>query len=232
MTENTGAASEKKEPVRVLLADDDEGYRRQLSSLLGTVPYINVVAVAGDGREALNALEKCQADVALVDIAMPSMDGVEVTKVITERYPDTKVVILSGLVPEDYIEKVLTTETMGFLTKDMGVDDIARGLRAASQGQQVLGPEPTRLLVEGYRRQARFREENADFLEGVRKLTKRQRMVYDMLVLHAPCTDKEIAQAIGYARTTVRDDLVEIRRRLGCRTRVEIIQKTALLGLR
>ena len=135
MTENTGAASEKKEPVRVLLADDDEGYRRQLSSLLGTVPYINVVAVAGDGREALNALEKCQADVALVDIAMPSMDGVEVTKVITERYPDTKVVILSGLVPEDYIEKVLTTETMGFLTKDMGVDDIARGLRAASQGQ-------------------------------------------------------------------------------------------------
>ena len=177
MTENTGAASEKKEPVRVLLADDDEGYRRQLSSLLGTVPYIDVVAVAGDGREALNALEKCQVDVALVDIAMPSMDGVEVTKVITECYPDTKVVILSGLVPEDYIEKVLATETMGFLTKDMGVDDIARGLRAASQGQQVLGPEPTRLLVEGYRRQARFREENADFLEGVRKLPKRQRTV-------------------------------------------------------
>ena len=230
MTENTGAASEKKESVRVLLADDDEGYRRQLSSLLGTVPYINVVAVAGDGREALNALEKCQVDVALVDIAMPSMDGVEVTKVITERYPDTKVVILSGLVPEDYIEKVLTTETMGFLTKDMGVDDIARGLRAASQGQQVLGPEPTRLLVEGYRRQARFREENADFLEGVRKLPKRQRTVYDMLVLSYQ--NKEIAKAIGYARTTVRDDLVEIRRRLGCRTRVEIIQKAALLGSR
>lgn len=230
MTENTGAALEKKEPVRVLLADDDEGYRRQLSSLLGTVPYINVVAVAGDGREALNALEKCQVDVALVDIAMPSMDGVEVTKVITECYPDTKVVILSGLVPEDYIEKVLATETMGFLTKDMGVDDIARGLRAASQGQQVLGPEPTRLLVEGYRRQARFREENADFLEGVRKLPKRQRTVYDMLVLSYQ--NKEIAQAIGYARTTVRDDLVEIRRRLGCRTRVEIIQKAALLGSR
>lgn len=230
MIENTGAASEKKEPVRVLLADDDEGYRRQLSSLLGTVPYIDVVAVAGDGREALNALEKCQVDVALVDIAMPSMDGVEVTKVITECYPDTKVVILSGLVPEDYIEKVLATETMGFLTKDMGVDDIARGLRAASQGQQVLGPEPTRLLVEGYRRQARFREENADFLEGVRKLPKRQRTVYDMLVLSYQ--NKEIAQAIGYARTTVRDDLVEIRRRLGCRTRVEIIQKAALLGSR
>lgn len=227
MTENTGAASEKKESVRVLLADDDEGYRRQLSSLLGTVPYINVVAVAGDGREALNALEKCQADVALVDIAMPSMDGVEVTKVITERYPDTKVVILSGLVPEDYMEKVLTTETMGFLTKDMGVDDIARGLRAASQGQQVLGPEPTRLLVEGYRRQARFREENADFLEGVRKLPKRQRMVYDMLVLSYQ--NKEIAKAIGYSEESVRRDQMKIRCQLGCSSRTELLLKAARL---
>ncbi len=227
MTENTGAASEKKEPVRVLLADDDEGYRRQLSSLLGTVPYINVVAVAGDGREALNALEKCQVDVALVDIAMPSMDGVEVTKVITERYPDTKVVILSGLVPEDYIEKVLATETMGFLTKDMGVDDIARGLRAASQGQQVLGPEPTRLLVEGYRRQARFREENADFLEGVRKLPKRQRTVYDMLVLSYQ--NKEIAKAIGYSEESVRRDQMKIRCQLGCSSRTELLLKAARL---
>lgn len=227
MTENTGAASEKKEPVRVLLADDDEGYRRQLSSLLGTVPYIDVVAVAGDGREALNALEKCQVDVALVDIAMPSMDGVEVTKVITERYPDTKVVILSGLVPEDYIEKVLATETMGFLTKDMGVDDIARGLRAASQGQQVLGPEPTRLLVEGYRRQARFREENADFLEGVRKLPKRQRTVYDMLVLSYQ--NKEIAKAIGYSEESVRRDQMKIRCQLGCSSRTELLLKAARL---
>lgn len=227
MTENTGAASEKKEPVRVLLADDDEGYRRQLSSLLGTVPYINVVTVAGDGREALNALEKCQVDVALVDIAMPSMDGVEVTKVITERYPDTKVVILSGLVPEDYMEKVLATETMGFLTKDMGVDDIARGLRAASQGQQVLGPEPTRLLVEGYRRQARFREENADFLEGVRKLPKRQRTVYDMLVLSYQ--NKEIAKAIGYSEESVRRDQMKIRCQLGCSSRTELLLKAARL---
>lgn len=227
MTENAGAASEKKEPVRVLLADDDEGYRRQLSSLLGTVPYINVVAVAGDGREALNALEKCQVDVALVDIAMPSMDGVEVTKVITERYPDTKVVILSGLVPEDYMEKVLATETMGFLTKDMGVDDIARGLRAASQGQQVLGPEPTRLLVEGYRRQARFREENADFLEGVRKLPKRQRTVYDMLVLSYQ--NKEIAKAIGYSEESVRRDQMKIRCQLGCSSRTELLLKAARL---
>ena len=227
MTENTGAASEKKEPVRVLLADDDEGYRRQLSSLLGTVPYINVVAVAGDGREALNALEKCQVDVTLVDIAMPSMDGVEVTKVITERYPDTKVVILSGLVPEDYMEKVLATETMGFLTKDMGVDDIARGLRAASQGQQVLGPEPTRLLVEGYRRQARFREENADFLEGVRKLPKRQRTVYDMLVLSYQ--NKEIAKAIGYSEESVRRDQMKIRCQLGCSSRTELLLKAARL---
>ena len=227
MTENTGAASEKKESVRVLLADDDEGYRRQLSSLLGTVPYINVVAVAGDGREALNALEKCQVDVALVDIAMPSMDGVEVTKVITGRYPDTKVVILSGLVPEDYMEKVLATETMGFLTKDMGVDDIARGLRAVSQGQQVLGPEPTRLLVEGYRRQARFREENADFLEGVRKLPKRQRTVYDMLVLSYQ--NKEIAKAIGYSEESVRRDQMKIRCQLGCSSRTELLLKAARL---
>lgn len=227
MTENTGAASEKKELVRVLLADDDEGYRRQLSSLLGTVPYIDVVAVAGDGHEALNALEKCQVDVALVDIAMPSMDGVEVTKVITERYPDTKVVILSGLVPEDYMEKVLATETMGFLTKDMGVDDIARGLRAASQGQQVLGPEPTRLLVEGYRRQARFREENADFLEGVRKLPKRQRTVYNMLVLSYQ--NKEIAKAIGYSEESVRRDQMKIRCQLGCSSRTELLLKAARL---
>lgn len=190
-------------------------------------PNIDVVAVAGDGREALNALEKCQVDVALVDIAMPSMDGVEVTKVITECYPDTKVVILSGLVPEDYIEKVLATETMGFLTKDMGVDDIARGLRAASQGQQVLGPEPTRLLVEGYRRQARFREENADFLEGVRKLPKRQRTVYDMLVLSYQ--NKEIAKAIGYSEESVRRDQMKIRCQLGCSSRTELLLKAARL---
>ncbi|HEU5428858.1 MAG TPA: response regulator transcription factor [Actinocrinis sp.] len=136
-----------KVPIRVLVADDQAAVRDGLVTLLDLDPQITVVAEAADGKQALDAVASTDPDVALMDLHMPVMDGIEATARITAQHPRTKVVVLTTYADDVSIHGALQAGALGYLTKDSGREDIARAVLAAAAGQSVLDGEIQRRLV-------------------------------------------------------------------------------------
>ncbi|HEU5356722.1 MAG TPA: response regulator transcription factor [Actinocrinis sp.] len=136
-----------KAQVRVLVADDQAAVRDGLVTLLDLDPQITVVAEAADGKQALDAVASTDPDVALMDLHMPVMDGIEATAQITAQHPRTKVVVLTTYADDVSIHGALQAGALGYLTKDSGREDIARAVLAAAAGQSVLDGEIQRRLV-------------------------------------------------------------------------------------
>ena len=143
---NPGAA---KPPIRVIVADDQAAVREGLVTLLDLDSQITVVAEAADGRQALDAVAAADpdADVVLMDLHMPVMDGIEATAQITSNHPRTKVVVLTTYADDASIYGALQAGALGYLTKDSGREDIVRAVIAAAAGQAVLDGEIQRRLV-------------------------------------------------------------------------------------
>ena len=143
--------------VKVLVVDDQTVVREGLTTLLGTLPGIEVVAAAADGEEALARVEEWAPDVVLMDLRMPRVDGVEATRRIRSAHPATQVVVLTTYADDDSIFGALRAGAIGYLTKDAGRDEIRRALEAAGSGQAVLDSEVQARLVEVGRQPLRLR---------------------------------------------------------------------------
>jgi DNA-binding NarL/FixJ family response regulator len=140
-------ASATKPPIRVIVADDQAAVREGLVTLLDLDPQITVVAEAGDGKQAIDAVAAADPDVVLMDLHMPVMDGIEATAQIAARHPRTKVVVLTTYADDASIYGALQAGALGYLTKDSGREDITRAVIAAAAGQAVLDGEIQRRLV-------------------------------------------------------------------------------------
>jgi DNA-binding NarL/FixJ family response regulator len=125
-------------PIRVVVADDQAAIRESLATVLDLAGDITVVATARDGREAVDAAAREQAQVVLMDLRMPGMDGVDATRELNRTHPDIAVVVLTTFADDESILAALTAGARGYLTKDSGREDIARAIRAAAAGQAVL----------------------------------------------------------------------------------------------
>jgi DNA-binding NarL/FixJ family response regulator len=154
--------------MRVLLADDHTLVRAGIRSLLEAVPGVEVVAETGDGREALELVAKTRPDIALLDIGMPGLNGLEVAKRISRESPRTRIVILSMHADANYVNQALRAGVSGYLLKGAAVSELPLALRAVIRGETYLTPKVSRQVVEGFLREG---EEDAGPLEG---LTKRQ----------------------------------------------------------
>jgi DNA-binding NarL/FixJ family response regulator len=124
--------------IRIIIADDQTAVRDGLAIMLDLLPDISVVASASNGREAIELVAQHRPDVALLDLHMPVLDGIDTTRRITTDYPDVAVVILTTLADDTSILAALGAGARGYLTKDAGRNDIARALHAAASGQSVL----------------------------------------------------------------------------------------------
>ncbi|NUR93696.1 MAG: response regulator transcription factor [Kribbellaceae bacterium] len=135
--------------VRVIVADDQTVVRDGLVTLLKLLPGIDVVAAAADGREAVALVAEHDPDVLLVDLRMPTMDGVEATRLVRTDHPRTEVVVLTTYSDDDSVLSALRAGARGFLTKDADAESIGRALEAAADGQSVLDADVQRRLIEG-----------------------------------------------------------------------------------
>ena len=136
------------QPLRVLVADDQTTVREGLVTLLGLAPGIQVVGAAADGAQAIDLTADLHPDVVLMDLGMPSIDGVTATARIRTEHPDTQVVVLTTFADDTNILAALQAGALGYLTKDAGRAQIARALHTAAAGQAVLDPAVhTRLLA-------------------------------------------------------------------------------------
>jgi DNA-binding NarL/FixJ family response regulator len=195
--------------MRLLLADDHTLFREGVRSLLARMPEVIVVAETGDGREALELIEQHRPDVALLDITMPGMNGLEVAARTERTSPKTRVVILSMHANEGYVAQALRAGIAGYLLKDAAATELSAALRAVARGETYLSPAISRHVVEGFLGRS---APEADPLAG---LTARQREILQ-LIAEGKST-KEIAVALSVGVKTVETHRAKLMERLNIR---------------
>lgn len=143
--------------IRVLLTDDQPLIRTGLRVLIADTPDIEVVGEAGDGAEAVSLAGQLRPDVAVMDIRMPGMDGIEATRLITGAAGDgTRVLVLTTFDDDEYVYAALRAGASGFLLKDMRLETILDGIRVVAAGEGLIAPAVTRRLIEEFARRPPF----------------------------------------------------------------------------
>ena len=143
-------AQMSEQPVRVVVADDQQVVREGIVMLLGLLPGIEVVAAAADGEEAVALVAEHRPEVVLMDLRMPRCDGVEATRRITAEHPGTAVIVLTTYADDDSLFPALQAGARGYLTKDAGSEEIARAIRDVRSGAAGLSPQVQARLLERF----------------------------------------------------------------------------------
>jgi two-component system response regulator NreC len=202
--------------LRILLADDHTVVRQGLRKVLEERPEWQVVAEAGDGRDAVRLAEEHRPDVAVVDVAMPLLNGIEATRQITRRAPGTKVLVLSMYPDEAYVTQMLKAGATGYLLKDSADVDLLQAVQAVSQGKSFFSPAVARLMSDDYARQ---RGENA--VDRYESLSDREREIFQLVAEGK--TNKEIAALLFISPSTVETHRARIMEKLDLHSAAEIV---------
>jgi len=192
--------------MRILLADDHHLVRAGIRALLERVPSVQVVAECGDGREALEAIERLRPDVALLDITMPGLNGLEVAARIAKLSPKTRILILSMHAGEAYVAQALRAGVAGYLLKDSAAAELGLALEAVGRGEAWLSPAISRQVVEGFLSSS---SAGPDPLAG---LTGRQREILQLIAEGR--STKRIAADLGVSVKTVETHRAQLMERL------------------
>ncbi|MFE1771960.1 response regulator [Streptomyces sp. NPDC059008] len=205
--------------IRVLLADDQLLVRAGFKVLLDAQPDIEVVAEAGDGQQAVEAVRAHRPDVALMDIRMPVLDGLVATRRITEdpRLPDVKVVMLTTFELDEYVFEAIRSGASGFLVKDTEPEELVRAVRAVVAGDALLSPGVTRRLIAEFA--ARSKEPAA--AGALSALTDREREV--MALVGIGLTNEEIARRLVVSPLTAKTHVSRTMIKLGARDRAQLV---------
>jgi len=216
-----------EEPIKVMIVDDHPLAREGLRTMLSQDPGLELVAEAGDGREAVEKALQCRPHVILMDIRMRGMDGIEATRHIRERCPDTAVIMLTIYDDEGLVLDAVAAGARGYLLKDASRDLLCHTIRAVHDGgllikASLLKEAMLRRLVDPHGR----REGG---LEMVEDLTRRERMVLELLVEGK--TNKEIGDALSITEETAKKHVQNIIAKLGAVDRTQAAVKAIRAGL-
>jgi DNA-binding NarL/FixJ family response regulator len=213
--------------IRILLADDQALIRSGIRSLLDAEDDIEVVGEAVDGREAVALAAEHHPDIALVDIQMPVLDGIEATRQIVadERLASVHVVILTNFGLDEYIFRALRAGASGFLLKDTEPAELLQALRVVMRGDSLLSPAVTRSLISEFV----ARPPDAVAAGGMEGLTNREREVV-ALVAHGLSND-EIAATMVLSPTTAKTHVSRAMIKLGARDRAQLVVFAYQAGL-
>jgi two-component system, NarL family, response regulator NreC len=183
--------------MRILLADDHTILRKGLRLLLERERDFEVVAEASNGHEALDVAERTRPDVAIMDIGMPILNGIEATRRICQAHPSTQVIILSVHSDEAYILRALKSGARGYLLKDSAETDLIQAVRAVGAGKAFFSPLVSKVLADDYLRQ--IRQQGVE--DAYDLLTARERELFQLIVELKPT--REIAELLRVSAHTV-----------------------------
>ncbi|MFI6943876.1 response regulator [Streptomyces sp. NPDC050418] len=206
--------------VRVVVADDQELVRSGFSMILDAQDDIEVVAEAGDGAGAVDAVRRHAPDVLLLDIRMPGMDGLEAARVVCAESA-CKVVMLTTFDIDEYVYEALYAGASGFLLKDVRRDDLVHAVRVVATGDSLLAPSVTRRLVADLVR--RRRTESAAEPSPARLSVLTAREEETLRLLARGLTNAEIAAAFVVSEHTVKTHVSNVLSKLGLRDRVQAV---------
>jgi DNA-binding NarL/FixJ family response regulator len=203
--------------LRILLADDHTVVRQGLRKVLEARPEWQVVAEAGDGREAVRQAEELKPDVAIVDVAMPLLNGIEAVRQITRKVPGTRLLVLSMHADEAYVTQMLRAGAAGYLLKDSADVDLLHAVEAVSVGKSFFSPAIARVIADDYVRQLADR----GITDRYELLSEREREIFQLIAEGK--TNKEIAALLFLSPSTVDTHRSRIMEKLDVHSAAEIV---------
>lgn len=210
-------------PIRVLLADDHAILRQGLAALLNASGDCNVVAEAGDGLSAVQQALRTRPDVAVVDLSMPRLNGIEVVRRLRAELPTTRTLVLTMHNEEEYVLHVVRAGASGFLLKDSALNELLAAVRSLHQGQGYFGPYAAKVLA------AQLQHPSGGNPDPYRNLTPREREVFHLVV--DGLTTKEIARRLEIGTKTAENHRARVLDKLGVRNTAELVRYAMRKGL-
>jgi DNA-binding NarL/FixJ family response regulator len=229
------------ECIHVLIVDDQRLLREGFRKLIEMEPDLEAVGMAGDGEEALAVAERLHAertvpDVVLMDVRMPRMDGIAATRAFKERWPESRIVILTTFDDIELIHAGLQAGALGYVLKDITAEQLATTIRAAAQGQVLLHPDIASKVIASFSSaptETTVTSPATSPFVGVsdrgQQLTEREREILALLARGA--SNREISEALYITGGTVKNHLSNILGKLNVRDRTQAALKARELGL-
>jgi len=211
--------------TRVLLADDHTLIRAGLRMVVGAEPDLAVVGEANDGREAVAMAGKLKPDVAVMDIGMPNLNGIEASRQTRAALPNTQVFMLSMHSDEGYVLRALKAGAKAYLLKDSAEADLARAIRAAAAGKSFFSPAVGHVLLQDYMR----RLERTGGEDSYELLSPREREILQLVAEGK--SSKEIANLLNLSVYTVETHRAKVMQKLNLRSVPEIILYAVRKGI-
>jgi DNA-binding NarL/FixJ family response regulator len=205
--------------IRILVADDHAVVRQGLRTFLELQDDMEVVAEAADGEEAVARALELVPDVALVDLKMPRLDGLEAIRRLRAKAPATRVIVLTSFLDDDSVLPAVRAGAAGYLLKDVEPQELARAIRTVHAGEALLSPAVTARLLEHVSERER----------AAPTLTERELEVLALLARGLP--NKVIARELGVAEKTAKTHVANILRKLGCTDRTQAAVYAVRSGL-
>ena len=206
--------------MRILIVDDHPITRDGLRTALNLTDDVEVVGEAASGEEAIEAVEDSKPDVIFMDVRMPGMNGIQATKVIRERHPETKVILFTVDESRASISEAIQAGVSGYLLKDVGVGELVNAARLAMQGKAVIHPALTQAFIE----EVRLVDRKPEAPLSPREVEILQQVAYGS-------TTKEVADALGISFHTVKTHLERIFEKLGANDRAQAVAIAIRQGL-
>ena len=211
--------------VKILLVDDQKLFVESLKTVIETrADNIEVVGIGYNGREAIELVRKLRPHVALLDVRMPVMDGVEATRIICEKYPETQVIMLTTYDDEVYVHDALSKGAVGYLLKETQPSNLIMSILAVKEGSVLISPSIARKLVKQLNSpHSRSASSAGQTLQNswLGDLTKREKEV--LLLLGQGHNNKAIAEQLYITEQTVRNHVSMIYSKIGVHDRIEVM---------
>lgn len=208
----------------IILADDHHVVRQGLRALLEGEPDFRIVGEAADGREAVQLVDRLQPEVLVLDLMMPSLSGLEVTRQVRRRSPQTRIVILSMYANVGYVQEALKNGAVGYVLKKSTGDELVQAVRQVLTGRRYLSPPLSEAEIESF-----TKKKAASHTTPYDLLTTRQREVLHLVV--EGHTNAEIGLRLVVSPRTVEFHRAELMRKLGARTQADLIRLALQRGI-
>ena len=206
--------------IRILLADDHVLVRQGFKMILSAQPDMQIVGEAANGREAVEAAEKLQPDIVLMDVTMPELNGIEATRRVATASPRTRVLALSMHKDAVYVREILRAGARGYLLKDSADEDLIAAVRSIAKGEGYLSPAVSDAVLTDYRRHV---------TDPIDLLTTREREVLQMIAEGK--TNKEIATTLNLSVYTIEAHRGRVMEKLNLHSTGELVRFALRSGL-
>lgn len=210
-------------PLRVVLADDHTLVRESLVAVLESGGDIQVVGQAANGLEAIERIAALGPDVAVVDLSMPGISGLEVVRRLRQEHPATRVLVLTMHEEEEYVLHAVRAGASGFLIKDSPAAELVAAVRALAAGKAHFGPWAAKVLAE------QMQDPGRRLDDPYGNLTAREREVFHFVV--EGCTTKDIARKLGISVKTAENHRAHMMSKIGARNSAEVVRYAVRKGL-